>query len=289
MTSVATPSPDNETSSAHRQWPRSGSWLYKLFDLFRRRTEPDRLVWTRELTDRFWNGFSKTRLVELSFSRLGGKALIASIAHLLPEDGRILDFGAGDGDLAELMCQRGLHVAVYEPSSERSRHLRDKLTRYPGFLGAVKAWSHEQFDVVLLVEVIEHILDEQLDETLKLLAHFTRSGGILLVTTPNNEDLDLNMAYCPVSNMLFHRWQHVRSFTQESLSALIGEYGFEEVATHQIEFRDDLFVPYDKIWGTPTAKLPPHVVDLRANRARWTGAGSNLLYIGRKSVSSAPV
>lgn len=269
---------------------RAIAWFTKLRDRLwfssERDTEPVRLQWTPQLVERFWKGFSKTRLVELSFSRLAGKALIAAIAHLLPKDGRILDFGAGDGDLIEHMCARGLRVAAYEPSEGRSQNLRKRVAGHPSFLGAVNAKSSDSFDVVTLVEVIEHILEEQLDSTLRLLAHFTRPGGILIVTTPNNEDLDLGMAYCPVSNTLFHRWQHVRSFTHESLVTLLARYGFEEIVTHQLEYREELYVPYDEIWGTPeTATLPPHIAELRANRPTYTGAGIGLVYVGHRASS----
>ena len=236
--------------------------------------------------EQFWDGFSRTRLIELSFSRLGGKALIAATAHLLPRDGRILDFGAGDGDFIEHMCARGLHVAAYEPSEGRSLNLKNRLAGHPGFLGTVNAESSESFDVVTLVEVIEHILEEQLDSTLQLLARFTRPGGVVIVSTPNNEDLDLGMVYCPVSNTLFHRWQHVRSFTRETLAAMLARYGFEEIATHQLEYRDDLFLPYDDIWGSPeTVTLPPHIAELRANRPTYAGSGMGLVYVGRRSHS----
>jgi len=246
---------------------------------------PERLRWTPELVECFWTGFSQTRLVEHSFARQGGKGLIAAIAHLLPKDGRILDFGAGDGEIIELMCERGLRAAAYEPSEGRNQILRDKLGKCYGFLGAVDMRSREQFDLVMMIEVIEHVLDEQLDSTLAKLAQFTRVGGTLIISTPNNEDLDLNMAYCPVSNLLFHRWQHVRSFTRETLGALLAKHGFEEIVTHELEFNNDLYVPYDEIWGSmqPDTPLPSHILEMRANRAVSIGSQSNLLYVGRRS------
>ena len=269
---------------------RAIAWFTKLLDrLWFSRNDPAkpvRLRWTPELMERFWDGFSKTRLVELSFSRGAGRALIAAIAHLLPKNGRILDFGAGDGDLIELMCARGLRIAAYEPSKNRTLTLEERMRGQASFLGTVNPKSEELFDVVMLVEVIEHILEEQLGNSLELLAHFTRPGGILIVTTPNNEDLDLNMAYCPVSNTLFHRWQHVRSFTRESLASLLGEYGFEEVVTHELEFNNDLYVPYDVVWGSNCSEpVPSHMSEIRANRPVRIGAQNSLLYIGQRSKS----
>lgn len=247
-------------------------------------TPPQRIRWTPEMVNRFWNGFSKTRLVEYSFSRQAGRSLLVAIDHLLPKKGRILDFGAGDGDLVRLMSDRGLRAAAYEPSESRSQKLIEKLQRCLHALGIEGLYSKAAFDVVLLVEVLEHIIDEQLEDQLNRLKAFTKDGGLIIVTVPNNEDLDLGMAYCPVSNLLFHRWQHVRSFTAESLVQLMASHGFQEVVTHHVEFIEPLFVPFDRLWGDPdqTVSLPSHIVELRANRAARIGGETNLLYIGRR-------
>lgn len=245
---------------------------------------PEQIRWTPELVDRFWNGFSKTRLVEHSFSRQAGRSLITAIDHLLPGDGQILDFGAGDGDLVWMMSERGLRVAAYEPSPSRSETLSVRLQEFPTFIGIEGLQSKAQYDVVLLVEVLEHIIDEQFKRQLNRLKKFTKPGGLVVVTVPNSEDLELGMAYCPVSNTLFHRWQHVRSFTAETLAHQMSLFGFQEVVTHHVEFSDPLFVPFDRLWGDPEkiASPPSHLIELRANRAARIGGETNLLYIGRR-------
>jgi 2-polyprenyl-3-methyl-5-hydroxy-6-metoxy-1,4-benzoquinol methylase len=245
---------------------------------------PNRLHWTKQLVQRFWDGVAQTRLIELSFSKLGGPALIAAISHLLPPEGRILDFGAGDGHLVKLMCERGLHVAAYEPSGKRSENLRQMVSTYPNFLGVENENSVQSFDVVIMAEVIEHVLDEDLDQTLSLLRSLTKKDGLLILTTPNNEDLDLSMCYCPLSNSLFHRWQHVRSFTRDSLLNLLGRFNFQEVVTHRVDFEDKWFVPYDSFGGATThvTEVPDYMQKIRANRHVALGGGNNLLHVGRR-------
>lgn len=247
-------------------------------------TGPLRLHWTPELVSRFWDGFAQTRLVEFSFSKQAGRSLLVAVDHLLPRDGRILDFGAGDGHLIRLMLERGLEVAAYEPSDGRLGNLRASLGDLPGFLGAIGPDSRETFELVIMAEVIEHLLDTQLEGVLRRLAAFVKPHGILVVTTPNNEDLELGMAYCPVSNALFHRWQHVRSFDRGSLSALLDRFGFDEVATHRVGFCDDLFVPSDPLWGDPNAIAAPpdYIRRLRQNEPTTIGSETNLLFIGRR-------
>lgn len=245
---------------------------------------PQRMHWTPELVERFWNGFSQTRLTELSFSSQAGRSLIIAVDHLLSRNGRILDFGAGNGHLVKLMCERGLRVAAYEPSGGRTEDLMKFLGNSPGFLGVINEESTETFDTVVMAEVIEHILDEQLENTLARVAGLTRPGGVLIVTTPNNEDLELGMVYCPVSNMLFHRWQHVRSFTETSLSELLSRSGFDEIVTHCIEFNDALYIPTDPVWGSmqENMEIPSYIREMRANNPVRTGSQQNLLYLGRK-------
>ena len=134
-----------------------------------------------------------------------------------------------------------------------------------------------------MAEVIEHVLDEELDSVLKRVAALTKTGGLLVVTTPNDEDLELGMSYCPVSNVVFHRWQHVRSFTDTSLSELLARAGFEALAVHRLSFDNDLFLPFDAAASANGAvSMPDYLVSIRRNESVAISHQSNLLYVGRK-------
>ena len=212
------------------------------------------------------------------------------IDHILDPGMRILDFGAGDGRIVLAMCQRGLQAAAYEPAEERLQALRAQLEGTPGFLGVFGVNDHDLFDVVTLTEVIEHILDADLDACLRRVASLVSPGGLLIVTTPNNEDLDKNLVYCPVSNLIFHRWQHVRSFTPSRLAALLRDYGFRAWVIHQLDFMDSLYMPYDRLWGagSPESELPEYIHALRANRPVQLGRESTILYIGQRGHDPLP-
>jgi hypothetical protein len=93
------------------------------------------------------------------------------------------------------------------------------------------------------------------------------------------------MVYCPISNKLFHRWQHVRSFTDTTLPDLLRRYGFDEMVTHRVGFEAAVFLPVDP--RSPTApksdEVPDYIVKLRQNEKALIGSETNLLYVGRRT------
>jgi 2-polyprenyl-3-methyl-5-hydroxy-6-metoxy-1,4-benzoquinol methylase len=254
-----------------------------LLTVLRHRQErtPQPLVWTPELVERFWDGVWTTRLKEFSFAKQAGRALIVAIDHLLPAGTRVLDFGAGFGDLAGLLLERGVRVAGHDPSPAARAALATRFGAHPGFAGTLGPDDRQQFDLVVMAEVIEHVLDDEFEATLARVARFTAPGGLVVVTTPNNEDLELGMCVDPLANVVFHRWQHVRSFTRETLAERMARVGFEEVVIHELELSAQLFVPFDRVWGDGSP-LPSHLVEIRGDRPCLVGGQQNLVYIGRR-------
>ena len=197
----------------------------------------NQLQWTPQLVGKFWDAISQSPLADLSFSRMNGDTLLDFVAPYVEPERQYLDFGAGDGDLIRLLIQRGCCVAGYEPSEERRNKLFSQdFVKHKNFIGIVGADAEEVYDVVIAADVIEHVLDDDIELVTKRMRNFLRPGGVIIVSTPNNEDLDANSTYCPVSNLWFHRWQHVRSFTAESLNDLFSPLGFQRLHDHRVDF-----------------------------------------------------
>lgn len=253
---------------------------------------PQKIEWTRELVGKFWDGFSQTRLEELSFGRSAGPKLLEFIGHHLTPGLKCLDYGAGEGSLVSLLLDKGCQVAAWEPSPERRAEIIARgVENNERFLGFIDSAGAEVFDVVIASEVIEHILENDLDDVLAEFRRFLRPGGLLIITTPNNEDLELGSCYCPVSDTVFHRWQHVRSFTAESLDDLLSGAGFRRIEDHRVDFstfgefyENYVSITHDmkylKLMGPlyylvkPWLKTKPKG-DLRV------GAQNNLIYVGQ--------
>lgn len=149
--------------------------------------------------------------------------------------GRLLDIGAGRGELLREAVQGGWTATGIEPSSS----FADYAGRYSG--AEIKrepiercGFSDDAFDVVILGAVLEHLY--QPDETVREIARILRVGGALFVDVPNEEGL-----YFRVGNLyqkLRRRdWVvntaptfspfHLFGFGPRSLRALLVKHGLQ--------------------------------------------------------------
>jgi len=243
-----------------------------------------RLDWTPELVGRFWDGVAQTRgLAQQSFGRLGGRHLLQAVRWHLAPGGRHLDFGGGDGDFAALLAAEGFPAAVYEPSTERAARVAARLAGSPGFLGTVGHADAAQFDAIFLVEVIEHVLDADLGAVLARLDRLLAPGGKIMISTPNDEDLEENFAFEPAQGVLFHRWQHQRSFVRATLTALMAAHGFVPHVVHEIELTDRIFAAR----GAGLGCRPEFANLFNTDRPLTIGDGQSLVWIGGRAGEAA--
>ena len=117
-----------------------------------------------------------------------------------------------------------------------------RLATAPGFEGISTIDDllsrEDAFDAVFLLEVVEHLDDHWLGKTLDRAHRLLKPGGVLIVTTPNDERLSDGTVYCPVSNVVFHRWQHMRSWTSAGLESALRSHGFHDVTVRTCNFAD---------------------------------------------------
>lgn len=194
------------------------------------------LVWTREMTRRFWA--HESRYPENYFSFHAGPALVSRFRRHLA--GRAADFGAGGGMLVEDLLRAEINVGAVEYDDEQAASLTERFRSNRHFLGAraigkLNDWK-EQFDVVFMVELIEHLYDDDLNRCMRSAIDLLRPGGVMIITTPNNEDRSKSMVCSPETGMLFHRYQHVRSWDEASLRAMVAQFGLRPVELKQVNF-----------------------------------------------------
>ena len=158
--------------------------------------------------------------------------------------GRILDFGAGTGTLSAKLCSMdaisevaAIDIVPYSPS-----HRHDKLKWSYCDLNKELPIEDAAFDAIVSVEVIEHLENPRslAREWFRLL----RPGGLLIVTTPNNESwrsivsLLMRGHFNAFSDSSYPA--HITALLRADLKRLLMEAGFCDC---QIQFANHGAVP----------------------------------------------
>jgi len=99
---------------------------------------------------------------------------------------RILDVAAAQGNFTLALAELGYRVTWNDLRSDladyvRLKHERGEVTYAPG--NAFELGFREEFDAVLIAEVIEHVAHP--DEFLRQAAAMVRPGGAVILSTPN--------------------------------------------------------------------------------------------------------
>jgi glycosyltransferase involved in cell wall biosynthesis/2-polyprenyl-3-methyl-5-hydroxy-6-metoxy-1,4-benzoquinol methylase len=236
--------------------------------------KPENWIWTNSNVLTYWSRIAGTALDDLSFGKVLGQVLLRGIEPWLVPGGRHLDVGAGEGHMAEILAASNYPVAALEPAEERARKIKAKLTGDAAFLGQLDCLDNTHrgsFDVVIACEVIEHVLDEDLEEFFGTLTAALKPGGRIILSTPNSEDLGRSIIYSPFGNVLFHRWQHVRRLSAIDIDVLLRRHGFETEALHEVDLAT-----------AQHEDLPSLEEILGSSRSRRHGNARNLIAIAHR-------
>lgn len=203
------------------------------------------IEWNDNQVSRLWNYYARTPpYSELYFARRFGRLLLAA-AGLPPQERlEMLDFGCGPGFMWDHIRDLGAkwQYTGLDFSADSVAALANRAQGQPGFRAAMRAGelptalADSSFDVVLLIEVVEHLNDGYLDGTLREAGRLLKRGGVLVISTPNEEDLALSRKFCPSCGAIFHEWQHVRSWSAASLRACLAGHGFSPIKQVTTDF-----------------------------------------------------
>lgn len=202
-------------------------------------------LWTTESISRFWEYFgSRPDLHGDYFTFQVGDGVVGFLqfANRLKPGGTVLDYGCGPGFLIEKLLASGARCYGLENSRKAVELVNQKLEKTPNWMGAVEVreppapFPDESFDVITCLETLEHLLDDRLSVVVKEIHRLLKPGGVALFTTPNNEDLLHSHVYCPFCETSFHKVQHVRSFSESSMRALLESHGFRTLFCQGINF-----------------------------------------------------
>ena len=133
---------------------------------------------------------------------MNGKKIIENFDISYNQDISLLDFGCGPGFMFEHMKVLGtnwLYTGV-DSSEDSIKSLTDRFSAEPNFIGAYGSLDElprEAYDVILLIEVVEHLSQEAIEAIFRELKPLLKLDGQIIITTPNNEDLSKSTRFLP--------------------------------------------------------------------------------------------
>lgn len=203
------------------------------------------IEWDDDKVSRLWDYYSRTPpYSEIYFSKIFGRQILRQSGLPLKRELDVLDFGCGPGFLWQHIKQLGArwHYTGLDFSSDSLDQTTIENVENNKFAGLHKIKSlpsdldESSFDAVLLIEVIEHLSDEHLNATIKEIFRLLRQGGVVVISTPNEEELSLSKKMCPECGAIFHEFQHVRNWSGESLQKYLLKHGFRMRKINTLDF-----------------------------------------------------
>jgi 2-polyprenyl-6-hydroxyphenyl methylase/3-demethylubiquinone-9 3-methyltransferase len=157
------------------------------------------------------------------------------VRPFLPQAGRVLDVGCGNGAFSDRLARRGYEVVGIDASADgieiarrqaSGRYEQDQAT--PGLLERL---GEEPFDAVVSLEVVEHVYDPHAWAVACFGA--LHPGGTLVCSTPYH-GYAKNLALALAGKFDFH-WHplrtggHIKFWSRATLSELLERNGFRVV------------------------------------------------------------
>jgi ubiquinone/menaquinone biosynthesis C-methylase UbiE len=241
--------------------------------------KPHMLEWTDEKVARFWNFRNNYPAYnDTWFTHQVGKALLSFVNKKIPVKGKVLDYGTGKGFLVSYLLDHYSKAAVYACDFTDSlvTETQQRFEPRQNFKGAAKlehlpsAYAENFFDLVFLIETIEHLTDDYLTSTLAEINRILVPGGTVIITTPNEEQLEKTHVHCADCGATFHHMQHLRSWNSQSLAAHASRFGFATVFCKGINIQ----------WHQKAGML--HFLSDQVKAVFAKPKKPNLIYIGKK-------
>jgi len=145
---------------------------------------------------------------------------IKQTLSLIPEDcSSILDMGCGDGRITNRLTSRCSKVVGVDSSREALKHVNAEK-----MLGSIDSlpFGDKSFDVILCCEVLEHLPFRVYPRAIEEIERVAAKH--IIVTVPDNEDLERSLTTCPHCGCKFNPSRHLRSFDSQAVVELFNQF-----------------------------------------------------------------
>lgn len=202
------------------------------------------IVWDEERTNRLYDFIAVNKKEDTFFGYQVGEAIVHLCSYFVDdlENMKVLDYGSGMGHIINYFLRQKANVFGVDLSEGEVSEVNKRYGENPNF-GGVRVYDgvrlpfdDDEFELITCTECIEHVLDKHMDNVMTELYRILKPGGIIVFTTPNEENMSNNEMCCPECSTVFHKWGHVRNFSRESLTNLLNGYGFKSVLCDSTDF-----------------------------------------------------
>jgi ubiquinone/menaquinone biosynthesis C-methylase UbiE len=201
------------------------------------------VVWDEDKLLTFNDFYNQTHDKEKFSGRINSRLITQVINKYVKKNDKILDIGVGGGHLMEILVPE---IDCYGIDISRSAvdHLKKKGIKKVK-IGSIEDIPFDiQFDIIILMDVIEHLSEKQLKSGLENIRNHLTSGGYFIITTPFEENLNNHKVICPDCGAVFHSVGHVRSFEESSMKNLLEKHSFnvEEIGRLNSDSLDNIII-----------------------------------------------
>lgn len=178
---------------------------------------------------KLWDGkFIKYETIESRDPMTKEKiSFIANQLSLLPQPIKILDIGIGQAYLEQELAKRGISfdlsgIDISDLSIKRAKRKYNAVGFRDNALNMDKYFRSKTFDIIVAIEVIEHISPSEIFSFYKKVHKLLKDNGIFIISTPLNEGL---------SSMKENPNAHVREYTPAILNTEFRLSNFKIIKT----------------------------------------------------------
>ena len=158
---------------------------------------------------------------------------LARVAELVGTAGGLLDVGPGWGDIIPILEKKysDLNYTGIDFSANVINRLSEKFPGHRFVHGSLADVDREQFDTILVLEVLEHIVPSRVLGFLREAHDRLKPRGELIITIPIDENLEEFTFVCGNCGRAMNKMGHVRLYSPELIAAELKMAGFD--ITHQ--------------------------------------------------------
>ncbi len=168
--------------------------------------------------DKIWDYFQNEEIesFEGSYGRL---------AYILKncKNKKVLNIGVGGGVLEKMAISHNVDIYCLDPSEKSINKLQKLLGEKKAKVGYSQniPFKNGFFDIVIMSEVLEHLDNNVIFDTLTDVNRVLANNGKFIGTVPYNENLNEQIVICPKCGEKFHKWGHIQSFDTERLKIIL--------------------------------------------------------------------